>query len=434
MKIHNNLINFTPKQILLFFIILYFFFIFFFSFVLNIEYYHLWKLLGVPANNLPFSDIQPFFVNDNCKVISENLFDYYDQFKNCDQLSRSYNYMPVWLYILKFGISQDYYYYFGFFFIFIFYFSFFKLIKIQSNKDLALYTLIILSPPVNLSLERGNTDLLMFFLCFLFITLVTKKNLFLNLVGYFLLLFSSFIKFYPIFLVFISFRKNFYNSFFSLFALTIFIIYVFFNINEIFLIKEKTEESLFLSYGYNILEVSINNFLYNLKIIIIASQNYLFDTGITFKETISDIIHIDDFKKENFVISRLFSSIIILFSIIYFLVHRKKKEKVLKSRNYIFFIAGASIFCGTFLMAANFDYRLIFLLFTIPYLMEKKDSNEKFLNINKGYFIYILIFYLWISPLSVFTLGLDDIFSWLIFIFYINYLINYYFSLLLNRQ
>ena len=434
MKIHSNLINFTPKQILLFFIILYFFFIFFFSFVLNIEYYHLWKLLGVPANNLLFSDIHPFFVNDNCKVISENIYDYYDQFKNCDQYARFYNYMPIWLYILKFGISQDYYYYFGFFFIFIFYFSFFKLIKIQSNKDLLLYTLIILSPPVNISLERGNTDLLIFFLCFLIITLVTKKNFFSNLIGYFLILFSSFIKFYPIFLVFISFRKNFYNSFFSLFTLTIFIIYVFFNINEIFLIKENTLESLFLSYGYNILEVSINNFLYNLKIIITASQNYLFDTGITFKETISDIIYIDDFKKNNFLISHILSIIVILFSLIFFFLKKKKDLNSTTSKSYIFFIAGSSIFCGTFLLGANFDYRLIFLLFTIPYLMEKKDSKEKFLNINKGYFIYILIFYLWISPLSVFILGLDDIFSWLIFIFYINYLVKYYVPLFLNKH
>ena len=38
------------------------------------------------------------------------------------------------------------------------------------------------------------------------------------------------------------------------------------------------------------------------------------------------------------------------------------------------FMVGAPVFLGTYLLGANFDYRLTFLLFCIPLLLELKDS------------------------------------------------------------
>ena len=89
----------------------------------------------------------------------------------------------------------------------------------------------------------------------------------------------------------------------------------------------------------------------------------------------------------------------------------------------IFSGTGSTSQSGTFLLGANFDYRLIFLLLTVPYLIEQKKN-----------FIYLLILYFWISPISIFTLGLDDILSWILFIFFINYLSTYYISLVLNKK
>ena len=50
------------------------------------------------------------------------------------------------------------------------------------------------------------------------------------------------------------------------------------------------------------------------------------------------------------------------------------------------FLAGAGIFIGTYVISANFDYRLIFLIFTFPYLINK--LNSKLLVI----YFFILIF------------------------------------------
>ena len=121
-------------------------------------------------------------------------------------------------------------------------------------------------------------------------------------------------------------------------------------------------------------------------------------------------------KINNFITNDKF----LLFIIFVFIFKNLKisdNKKIPKSHNYSFFILGASIFCGTFALGANWDYRLIFLLFTFPYLLELKKNNKKFLFIKHSLFVYLITLYLWISLISVFTSGLDEIITWLIFIF-----------------
>lgn len=42
-------------------------------------------------------------------------------------------------------------------------------------------------------------------------------------------------------------------------------------------------------------------------------------------------------------------------------IQKKNKKKIKNLFLELFFISGATIFCGTFALGANFDYRLIFL-------------------------------------------------------------------------
>ena len=55
----------------------------------------------------------------------------------------------------------------------------------------------------------------------------------------------------------------------------------------------------------------------------------------------------------------------------------------LLSVNYLeiyekYFLIGASIYVGTFIIGANVDYRLIFLIFTIPYILDVKNIFLKY--------------------------------------------------------
>ena len=116
------------------------------------------------------------------------------------------------------------------------------------------------------------------------------------------------------------------------------------------------------------------------------------------------------------------------------MIYKDVDNKTLHKENYLFFILGASIFCGTFILGANFDYRLIFLLFTFPYLIELKKNKKKFLFIKYSSFVYLIAIYLWFTSLTVFTSGLDEIITWLIFVFYLDFLCIYYLNVFFKKN
>ena len=90
-------------------------------------------------------------------------------------------------------------------------------------------------------------------------------------------------------------------------------------------------------------------------------------------------------------------------------------------------ISGAFIFCGTFILGANWDYRLIFLILLVPnliFLIEKNNSKyKKYLKL----LIYSVLLIFWLSPFSVFIFGLDEILIWLIFLFLTILIVNHLF-------
>ena len=171
-------------------------------------------------------------------------------------------------------------------------------------------------------------------------------------------------------------------------------------------IKRSTPETFFLSYGYNVFEAGAGNLFYKLKLIFLASKNYLFTDYNSFKDGVSEILFVNDFKNKHFIFSRLLVFLLIIFFVIKFFAFPNLRKKNLdNNNNYLFFIAGSTIFCGTFLLGSNFDYRLIFLLFTIPYLLDLRKSKKKFLNIKNRYVIDLILLYFWISPITIFTSG-----------------------------
>ena len=56
-----------------------------------------------------------------------------------------------------------------------------------------------------------------------------------------------------------------------------------------------------------------------------------------------------------------------------------KKKQI--SNNEKMFLSGAGVYIGTFLTSANIDYRLFFLLLTLPYILNKKNSLKFYINL-----------------------------------------------------
>jgi len=74
-------------------------------------------------------------------------------------------------------------------------------------------------------------------------------------------------------------------------------------------------------------------------------------------------------------------------------LHEAKHKRELDKH----FLAGASIYVGTYIIGANADYRLVFLIFTIPYIVNLENKLIKylllisyFISLNSFHFLYFL--------------------------------------------
>ena len=125
---------------------------------------------------------------------------------------------------------------------------------------------------------------------------------------------------------------------------------------EIALIKTNIIEYA-LIFAYGELSISKAIYLYSTKFnFFINDDNYFI-----FKNLISFVIGL--------------SAIIIITSNINF------QDKIIKSisNNEKMFLAGAGIYIGTFITSANIDYRLVFLLFTLPIILDYEKQSLKIL-------------------------------------------------------
>jgi len=94
---------------------------------------------------------------------------------------------------------------------------------------------------------------------------------------------------------------------------------------------------------------------------------------------------------------------------------------------------GAVIYCVLFIIASNYDYKLIFLIFSIPYLRKIKNIFQKYLIL-----ISILISsnLLWINSLTNLKIStiFNSVFKCIVFIILLNLLIRYFVDFYKNNS
>ena len=269
-----------------------------------------------------------------------------------DPWKRPFNLPYIWFYISKYlNLSNE----INFNLFVLSYLSFFIFFILRTasltNNNLSYIVVIIISLSASsvLAIERGNTDMLIFSL--IFAACIVKK-FYLNLS---LLIFASMLKLYPVFSFIINFdkRKKLYFSFFG------------------FLIAFITVFSNLKYYFYN--------------------THSTFNTGITFGirpiilgffKTI-ERLGLDFFEYNNFNFVLVFIIILIFILIFFFYFVYKNINSINRNINFAdtrnkLFLAGSSIYCFSFIFFSSFDYRLIFLILTIPYLTHNIDREKIF--------------------------------------------------------
>ena len=322
-----------------------------------------WGALKIPGNNVPFSDYKAHLLFLKCQelgiVISK---------QECTLIpvgnARISTHPSIWVYLFSvINLKNPLIYNISIVTLFtLYFFVLIKLFKTYKNKLSKLVLLVFFFSTTNFILiERLATDLVIFLIVYFILNV--KNKIFQSL-----LIFMGFIlKYYPIFLILLLTEKKKY-IFIFLTCLTIFI--SLFYIKEIQLVnKNIVEMALPIAYGSR----TMLKAFYHLSL---EYNFFLNDENMNFFRNLT---------------------VLTFFLYTLFLVIVGYNNKYLMNTKYRldkYFLAGASIYVGTFIIGANVDYRLIFLIFTIPYVINLESKLIKnllifsyFFSINSFYFL-----------------------------------------------
>ena len=322
-----------------------------------------WGALKIPGNNVPFSDYKAHLSFLKCQelgiVISK---------QECTLISsgnaRINTHPSIWVYLFSLlNLKNPLVYNISIVTLFtLYFFILIKLFRTYQNNLSKLVLLIFFFSTTNFILiERLATDLVIFLIVYFILN--TKNKIFQSL-----LIFVGFIlKYYPIFLItLLTERKKYIFTFLTCLMAFISLFYI----KEIQLVnKNIVEMALPIAYGSR----TMLKAFYHLSL---EYNFFLNDENMNFFRNLTVL---------SFFMYTLFL-VIVGYNNKYLMNTKYKLDK--------YFLAGASIYVGTFIIGANVDYRLIFLIFTIPYVINLESKLIKnllifsyFFSINSFYFL-----------------------------------------------
>ena len=321
-------------------------------------------VLKIPPNIVPFSDYKAHLLFLKCQELGIDVNN-----QACilipDGNGKINTHPRIWVYLFSIlNLKNPLIYNISIVTLFtLYFFVLTKILKTYKNKLSKFALLIFFFSTTNFILiERLATDLVIFLI--VYFTLNTKNKIFQSL-----LIFVGFVlKYYPIFLISLLTEKKKYIVTFLLFMLAFISL---FYIKEIQLVnKNIVEMALPIAYGSR----TMLKAFYHLSL---EYNFFLNDNNMNFFRNLTIII---------FAIYAFFL-IIVGYNNKYLMNTKYKLDK--------YFLAGASIYVGTYIIGANADYRLIFLIFTIPYIINFESKLIKnlllfsyFFSINSFYFLY----------------------------------------------
>ena len=389
------------RWILLFFVFVLFSFIVISSFFRS---YHVFWNTIIPGIWPPFADTRVITAGYECSLLGYNVF----LSNPCNYIT--VNYPHIWITLASLGnLNQNSTIPIGIFLSFSFFSSFFLSISRINMLEVFIYSSLFYSPSILLALERGNSDLIIFTLLATTMVLIRNSAYMKRLVGYVIILLASILKLYPVF-AFISVFKERKKMALPLFLLLgiFFAIYCGFIFKDIQVINQITPRPTYFGYGIVVLPELLGSYLLpyypapfsNIKFFIklFPQLRLVLAVGIFIFISCSMYIFI---RKYNTFFSHLF--------------HSHISHDHMES-----FRIGASIYIGTFLLGNNYDYRLIFLLFTIPQLISwiKKDENIGL----SCCALFGIIGTTWLSKWSFFYI--DELINWFLFIYFLCMLVS----------
>lgn len=360
-----------------------------------------WQLWNVPTQRLPYMDFRliPGSAESFANGFEPSVENPYDP------NGRIFNYPAFWRLFFYARVTQEDTTWISVSMIVLFFIGAFLFPQRLSISGAVGMLLVLFSPAAMLLYERGNVDMIIFFICTM-IVLAAGVSIFLAAS---LILLGGVMKFFPILGLTVFLREP-RNKFLwvSAFCVLLLLAYMLLTWDSVRASWTLTMRGDDLSYGTNILTTRYDDAITRVfSAWLTASQiEFLLNYGL------------------------LAAAVVLLLMVFILAIRDRRNPVTLAERNFASFRLGSAIYVGTFLLGHNWDYRLAFLVLTVPQLVEWMSSREQAYR-RAAWLSMILVllscWHLWfveISLVSIFNsmadsskfwILLDELFNWLLF-------------------
>jgi hypothetical protein len=267
----------------------------------------------------------------------------------CDPRRRPANYPRIWLKLSWLGLGEGSTVALGIATAVIFFLAALLFVGPLTIREALVYLAILLSPSVMIGVERGNADLLVFAVVVLALAAFGSRRLLVRAGSHALLLFAAILKLFPVFgFVAVARQERRIALIAGSLLVALFALDVALTWHDIRTIYAVVPKLSIASYGYAIGPDASRAWLARH----VSTLDFL-TTG-----TARDVVD---------------AVVIALALLAAFLVARRawprRRPNEPGEGRLVSFWAGAGIYLGTFLIGHNFDYRLCFLVLTVPQLL-----------------------------------------------------------------
>ncbi len=324
-----------------------------------IPYADLWKRVGVPSQTPIFGDLRAVLVGFEC---TRQGFDVLYSMPCDPNGAGSLAYPRLWMALARTGLGLNHAIVIGVLCALSLYAVVLTLAERLNKYEAVVYVLVLCSPAAMLLVERGNVDILMFDLLFLALVVIGSKQPLIRFFGYLLILVPSVLKLLPIFAVgaVLKEKQRWRAIGAGLAVLTIFVVYCIVIREEIKVFKSFYGYAIYYSSGVRILPHEVRD-----------RTMALFATGLgssTWKNVALLVI--------TMAFAIIFVKLVVgqlrqlnnWFNSSEGTGAESSEGRAAASRLDAFRV-GSCVYLGTFLSTIVFDYKLIFLIFTIPQLL-----------------------------------------------------------------
>jgi hypothetical protein len=251
------------------------------------------------------------------------------------------DYPRIWQLLFHLGIDQKDTIYFEVTFVSLFFLGVFLFVGEITQAIAVVLACGIFSPSVLLGIERGNNDLVIFFLLALSLMVIRKSTV----ASAGVIAFAFVLKLFPVFAAAVFFKEGRRRFFKYLTGSILFVgTYCILLRNEIRTVHSGVATSDWASYGIAVNWQEMQRLIHNPLLLKLVCYAVI--------------------------------CVLILLSVLLALRPRKSQDAAADELHIDAFRMGAAIYVGTYLIGSNFDYRLMFLLFTIPQLMEWLNNSD----------------------------------------------------------